>query len=160
MQFNRLNAMGEAVGKPTARPTSRIKNGGTRQVSVLYGHEGGGKAYNYLAGENIRAGDVVTPEVTHPKSGKSYHTLARVVSTRDATGGSAGDTAGYLSGQGVMLKTIGLTNQTALPGFQSRKAQDPSFTTKKWAQEAKQNYDNAVMQRINPMGEPVKGGGQ
>lgn len=158
MQFQRLNSMGETVGKPTEKPTSRIDNGGTRQVGVLYGHAGGGKVYNYLAGSSVRAGDTITPEVTHPKSGKTYKTLAKVVSTRDALGSPAGDTAGYLSGQGIMLKTVGPTDQQSLPGFQSRKAQDPSFTTKKWAQEAKQNYDNGVMQRLNPMGDPVKGG--
>lgn len=156
MQFQRLNFLGEVVGKPTDKPTSRIGNNDQRQVGVLYGHNGSGKVYNYLAGNNVRAGDVVTPEVTHPKSGKTYRTLARVVSTRDSLGGAASDTAAHLSGQGVIMKNIGVTDQKSLPGYKARKDADPNFTAKKWAEESKAKYDNAVMRRVTPMGDEVK----
>jgi hypothetical protein len=146
--FERLNAFGETVGKPTERPTSRIGQNNQRQVGVLYGHQGGGRVYNYLAGEGVRSGDIVTPTVTHPKSGKTYKTLGRVTNTRDALGGAAGDTAAHLAGQGILMKTLGPTDQTSLPGFEARKAQDPSFTARQWAQEAKAKYDNEIMQRF------------
>lgn len=157
MQFQRLNAFGEVVGKPTDRPTSRVGQKNQRQVGILYGHNGGGKVYNYLAGENVRAGDIVTPTVTHPKSGKTYKTLGRVVSTRNALGAPAQNTAGYLAERGIMMKTLGSTNQTALPGFKERKAQDPNFTTQQWAKEAKERYDKKIMRRLNSVGEPTGG---
>ena len=115
--FARLNALGQEVGKPTENPTSRIGQNNQRQVGVLYGHNGSGKVYNYLASDSVRTGDTVTPEVTHPKSGKTYKTLGRIVYTRDAEGSAAGETAGYLSGQGIMMKTIGPTDQKSLPGY-------------------------------------------
>ena len=157
MQFQRLNAFGEEVGKPTGRPTSRIGQNNQRQVGVLYGHQGGGKVYNYLAGEGVRAGDIVTPMVTHYKSGKTYKTLGRVTNTRNSLGAPAGNTAAHLSGQGIMMKTLGPTRQAELPGFQARKAQDPSFTTQQWAQEAQQAYDQNIMRRLNTMGNPTGG---
>lgn len=153
MKFERLNAMGEVVGKPTDKPTSRIENNNERQVSVLYGHNGSGKAYNYLAGKSVRAGDIVTPMVTHPKSGKTYKTLAVVQSTRDSTGSAAGDTAAHLASNGTMMKHIGVTEQRSLPGFKQRQAQDPNYTAKQWAQDAKTDYDNSVMRRLNSIGE-------
>lgn len=133
--FKRLNAFGEVVGKPTEKPTSRIGQNNQRQVGVLYGHEGGGKVYNYLAGKNVRTGDIVTPMVTHPKSGKTYKTLARVVTTKDALGSAAGRTAAYLSGKGIMMKTIGPTDQKSLPGYYPGWGKD--------AKAAKDLYDEA-----------------
>lgn len=158
--FARLNSLGETVGKPTPKPTSRIGRQNQKQVGVLYGHNGGGKVYNYLGGQGLRAGDVVTPEVTHPKSGKTYKTLARVVSTRDATGTAAGETAGYLSGQGILMKTIGPTDQRSLPGYQARAAQTPGFTAKQWQAEADDKYKQTIMCRLNPLGEVRQGGNQ
>lgn len=155
MQFQRLNAFGEVVGKHTDRPTSRVGQKNQRQVGILYGHNGGGKVYNYLAGENVRAGDIVTPTVTHPKSGKTYKTLGRVVSSRKASGAPAQNTAEYLAGRGIRMKTLGPTTQTELPGFKKRKAQDPNFTTQQWAREAKERYDQNIMRRLNSLGDPT-----
>lgn len=153
MKFQRLNTFGEVVGKPTDKPTSRIGNNNERQVSVLYGHNGSGKAYNYLAGKSVRAGDIVTPMVTHPKSGKTYKTLAVVQSTRDSLGSAAGDTAAHLASNGTTIKHIGVTDQRSLPGFKQRQAQDPNYTAKQWAEDAQNDYDTSVMRRLNPMGE-------
>lgn len=156
--FARLNALGEEVGAPTQHPTSRLGQNNQRQVGVLYGHHGSGKVYNYLAGTGVRTGDIVTPNVTHPKSGKTYKTLARVVYTRDSMGGAAGDTAGELSGRGILLKNVGRTDQQSMPGFRERKEEDKSFTAKKWQEEADKRYEEQKkqrlnMQRLNPMGE-------
>lgn len=151
--FARLNALGEEVSAPTQQPTSRLGQNNQRQVGVLYGHHGSGKVYNYLAGPNVRAGDIVTPPVTHHKSGKTYNTLGRVVYTRDSSGGAAGETAGELSGRGILMKNIGRTDQTHLPGYQARKQADPSFTAKKWSDAADENYKNQTLQRLNAMGE-------
>jgi hypothetical protein len=156
-KFARLNAFGEVVGKPTDRPTSRIGANNQRQVGVLYGHNNGGKVYTYLAGANVRTGDTVTPEVTHYKSGKTYKTLGRVVSTRNSLGSTAGDTATHLAGQAILMKTLGPTDQTGLPGYRANKERDPNFTAKQWAQEAREKYDNAVMRRLGPMGTPTEG---
>lgn len=155
MQFQKLNAFGEIVGKPTDRPTSRIGQNNQRQVGVTYGHHGSGQVYNYLGGKGLRAGDIVTPMVTHPKSGKTYKTLARVEFTRDSKGSPAAATAGYLANKAILMKTVGPTDQTSLPGYQARKQQDPNFTTKQWEQEGEQQYRDKIMRRLNPMGEPT-----
>ena len=84
---------------------------------MLYGHNGGGKVYNYLGKETLRTGDLVTPEVTHPVSGKTYKTLGRIVYTRDANGAPAEQTLDKLSDEFVMLKTLGSTDQRSLPGY-------------------------------------------
>ena len=89
----------------------------SRLVGVLYGHNGSGKVYNYLGKETLRTGDLVTPEVTHPVSGKTYKTLGRIVYTRDANGAPAEQTLGKLSDEFVMLKTLGPTDQRSLPGY-------------------------------------------
>lgn len=84
-------------------------------VGVLYGHNGSGKVYNYLGKETLRTGDLVTPEVTHYESGKTYKTLGRIVYTRSID--NAEPTIDKLSADGVELKTLGSTNQRALPGY-------------------------------------------
>ena len=155
--FNRLNAFGEIVGPPTERPTSRIGQNNQRLIGVLYGHNGSGKVYNYLGGEGLRAGDIVTPEVTHYKSGNTYKTLARIVTTKKATGDVAQNTTGHLSGQGILPKTLGPTDQKSLPGYQARLQDDPSFTAKQWKEEADKQYKQQVMQRLSPMGTPANG---
>jgi len=99
--------------------------GGGQIINVTYGHNGGGKLYSYY-GTNKRVGDIVTPEVTHPKSGKTYKTLAVVRSTHNA--GNGVDTVNYLQGKQpgslgqmipklVGLKYIGKTDQKSLPGY-------------------------------------------
>lgn len=150
--FKRVNAFGEEVGRPTDKPTSRIGQNNQRQIGVLYGHKGSGKVYNYLAGAGIRTGDYITPEVTHPKSGTKYKTLAKVVSTRDAEGNAAQRVTGYLSKKGIMPKTVGPTDQTELKGYQERLKQDPSFTAKKWENEAAKRAKQEKMQRLNMYG--------
>lgn len=90
-------------------------NGSTQQiVNVTYGHNGSGKLYSYL-GENKRAGDIVTPEVTHPKSGKTYKTLAVVRSTHQAQNGQ--NTLDYLDNKNINIKSLGKTDQRSLPGY-------------------------------------------
>ncbi len=151
--FKRINAFGEEVGRPTDKPTSRIGQNNQRQIGVLYGHNGGGKVYTYLAGAGIRTGDYITPEVTHPKSGTKYKTLARVVSTNDAEGKAAQEVTGFLSKEyGIKPKTIGPTDQTDLKGYKERKAQDSSFTTAKWEEEGNKRYQQKLMKRLNMYG--------
>lgn len=110
-----------------------INSGGEatkRLVGVLYGHNGSGKIYNYLAGPNVRAGDYVTPEVTHAKgSHPTYRTLAKVIYTQDSRGEAAQNVEGILDGK---LKILGSTDQRSLPGFKTQKAKYPDFTTKQW----------------------------
>lgn len=89
----------------------------TRLVGVLYGHNGHGKVYDYLGKSTLRTGDLVTPEVTHAVSGRTYKTLARVVYTRKADGDAAGWTEQMLDNKGIELKTIGKTEQRELPGY-------------------------------------------
>lgn len=157
-QMSRLNSQGEDMGKPTQNPTSRIGVNNQRQVGVLYGHNGGGKVYNYLGGAGLRVGDTVTPGVTHPKSGKDYKTLARVVMTRDSKGLPACDTSGNLSGKGIMMKTIGQTDQQSLPGFKVQQQANASFTAKQWKQEANETYKLSQAKRLNSTGEVSKRG--
>lgn len=101
------------------------KYGGAQIINVSYGHNGNGKIYSYY-GVNKRAGDIVTPEVTHPKSGKTYRTLAVVRNTHNA--GQGVPTVDYLQGKrsgdlGQVidrprgLKWIGKTDQKSLPGY-------------------------------------------
>lgn len=152
-QMARLNSQGENMGKPMQNPTSRIGVNNARQVGVLYGHNGGGKVYNYLGGEGLRVGDTVTPTVTHPKSGKDYKTLGRIVRTQDSLGSSAGNTADYLTNKGIMMKTIGATDQQSLPGFKAQHDADPNFTAKQWKQEATEDYKLAQAKRLSSTGE-------
>jgi len=114
--MQKLNTMGQ-VKQP--------KYGGAQIINVSYGHNGNGKTYSYY-GVNKRAGDIVTPEVTHPKSGKTYRTLAVVRNTHNAVQGKG--TLDYLQGrqpnaQGDYIdkprgmKWIGKTDQQSLPGY-------------------------------------------
>lgn len=122
--MQKLNTMGN-----TSQPQGQVKNapkyGGAQIINVTYGHNGSGKLYSYY-GANKRAGDIVTPEVTHPKSGKTYKTLAVVRSTHNA--GQGKSTLDYLQGrepnsQGNYInspkgmKWIGKTDQKSLPGY-------------------------------------------
>ena len=102
-QMQKLNVMGEV---PNNNPL--------QIVNVNYGHEGSGKLYSYY-GQNKRTGDVVTPEVTHPKSGKVYKTLGVVQSTHRLPQGQ--DTINYLTNKGIKIKTLGKTDQKSLPGY-------------------------------------------
>ena len=116
--IQKLNTLGRARG-------TQAKYGGAQIINVTYGHQGSGKLYSYY-GTNKRVGDIVTPEVTHPKSGKTYRTLAVVRSTHNA--GEGTDTVDYLqqrkagaNGQNINqpknLKGIGKTDQKSLPGY-------------------------------------------
>lgn len=102
--MQKLNTMGQVPQQ----------SGGQQIVNVTYGHNGGGKLYSYY-GSNKRTGDIVTPEVTHPKSGKTYKTLAVVRSTHKLPQGQ--NTVSYLNDKNINLKTIGKTDQKSLPGY-------------------------------------------
>lgn len=104
-QMQKLNTMGQAPQQ---------QGGGQQIVNVTYGHNGSGKLYSYY-GTNKRAGDIVTPEVTHPKSGKTYKTLAVVRSTHKIPQGQS--TVNYLNKKEIGIKTIGKTDQKSLPGY-------------------------------------------
>lgn len=131
-QMQKLNTMG------TTGQSKAPKYGGAQVINVTYGHHGSGKLYSYY-GTNKRKGDIVTPEVTHPKSGKVYKTLAVVKSTHNIARGK--DTLDYLQGrqpnaQGNYIdkprgmKWIGKTDQKSLPGYYEG-----------WEKDAKAAYD-------------------
>ncbi len=118
--MQKLNTFGNI---PQNKSTS--KYGGAQIINVTYGHNGSGKLYSYY-GTNKRTGDIVTPEVTHPKSGKTYKTLAVVRSTHNA--GQIPNTLDYLQGKKQNtfgesinkphnMKWIGKTDQKSLPGY-------------------------------------------
>lgn len=79
-------------------------------VNVTYGHNGSGKLYSYY-GQNKRAGDIVTPEVTSKKTGKTYKTLGVVRSTRLAS--NAINTIAKVGN----IKSLGATEQRSLPNY-------------------------------------------
>ncbi len=106
-KMQKLNTMGQ-----NANP--QPNNNPKQIVNVTYGHNGGGKLYSYY-GQNKRTGDIVTPDVTNPKSGKTYRTLAVVRSTHTLPQGQ--DTVRYLNGKNIKIKTIGQTDQKSLPGY-------------------------------------------
>lgn len=122
--MQKLNALGQAI-EPHAKNSDRY--GGGQIVNVTYGHHGSGKLYSYY-GRNKRVGDIVTPEVTHPKSGKTYKTLAVVRSTHNA--GKGKDTVDYLESKNIPLKYIGDADQKSLPGYY-----------KGWDKDAKAAYE-------------------
>lgn len=105
--MKKLNTLGQV-------PQNNENNNGLQVVNVTYGHNGNGKLYSYY-GRNKRTGDIVTPEVTHPKSGKTYKTLAVVRSTHKAQQGQS--TVDYLNNKDINMKTIGKTDQKSLPGY-------------------------------------------
>lgn len=173
-QIQRLNSMGQRPQKQYP-----FQKNHERQVGITYGHDESGKVYTYLGGEGLRAGDITTPEVTHPKSGKTYKTLGKVAFTRDSMGDPAGNTAAHLGGQGIMMKTIGQTNQKSLPGYyegwgkdaqaakeleyeyrQAGASSDTMKAVKAYTsgarQESKQKYEAKKMKGINSLGEVKK----
>lgn len=117
--MQKLNTMGQTPN-----------TGGNQIVNVTYGHHGSGKLYSYY-GSNKRTGDIVTPEVTHPKTGKTYKTLAVVRSTHSVPQGQ--NTVSYLKNRNINLKTIGKTDQKSLPGYYEG-----------WDKDAKAAYDLRV----------------
>lgn len=129
-------------------------------VNVTYGHNGSGKLYSYYA-QNKRTGDIVTPEVTNPQSGKTYKTLAVVRSTHNLDKGQS--TVDYLEGKNpnfrgemvgtpMKLKTIGKTDQKALPGYYPGWGKDAqaAYDLKK---EVQLRSDITKMQKTNLFGE-------
>lgn len=143
MEFSKLNIFGESKPKSTM-PYLSPKNKGQQVLEVTYGHnDNGGKRYTYV-GNTHRTGDIVTPFVTHPTSGKTYRTLAVVRATHNLNAGQ--EQLNALANSGIRVKKIGDTHQAWLPGYQQRKAQDSTFTAKKWAQEAQ-------MRKVNHLGE-------
>lgn len=92
-------------------------------VNVTYGHNGSGKLYSYY-GQNKRAGDIVTPEVTSKKTGKTYKTLGVVRSTRLAS--NAINTIAKVGN----IKSLGATEQRSLPNYY-----------KGWDKDAQAAYD-------------------
>lgn len=92
-------------------------------VNVTYGHNGSGKLYSYY-GQNKRAGDIVTPEVTSKKTGKTYKTLGVVRSTRLAS--NAINTIAKVGD----IKSLGATEQRSLPNYY-----------KGWDKDAQAAYD-------------------
>lgn len=106
LPMQKLTTMGNMQQKPNNNPL--------QVVNVTYGHHGSGKLYSYY-GQNKRTGDIVTPEVTHPKSGKVYKTLAVVKSTHQVKNGQ--NTIDYLTNNNMPMKTLGKTDQRSLPGY-------------------------------------------
>lgn len=148
--MQKLNSMGEISQAPQS---PNKPNGNSSQViNVTYGHFGGGKLYSYY-GQNKRAGDIITPEVTHPKSGKKYKTLAVVKSTHQAPQGQ--DTVNYLNNKNVDVKTIGKTDQKSLPGYYQGWEKDA-----KAAQELKRDTlvrsDIPQMQKMSLLNQIIK----
>ncbi len=122
--MQKLDTMGNVANQKGNSP-KQPKYGGAQVVNVTYGHNGSGKLYSYY-GTNKRTGDIVTPEVTNPKSGKTYKTLAVVRSTHNIVQGKP--TIDYLEGRiegangqkiakPVNMKYIGKTDQKSLPGY-------------------------------------------
>lgn len=143
--MQKLSTMGRA-SQQQGPSNSRSKYGGAQVVNVTYGHNGSGKLYSYY-GTNKRVGDIVTPEVTHPKSGKTYKTLAVVRSTHNAGQGTGAldylqgkqpNAQGNYIGKPTGMKWIGKTDQRSLRGYQQYK---DNGGAKKWAEDAKAVYD-------------------
>lgn len=123
LPMQKLTTMGNLQPKPNNNPL--------QVVNVTYGHEGGGKLYSYL-GQNKRAGDIVTPEVTHPKTGRNYKTLGVVRSTHQLKNGQS--TLDFLNSKNMQLKTLDRTDQTSLPGYKDYEGKGGA---KAWAADAK-----------------------
>lgn len=113
-------------------------------VNVTYGHNGSGKLYSYY-GQNKRAGDIVTPEVTSKKTGKTYKTLGVVRSTRLAS--NAINTIAKVGN----IKSLGATEQRSLPNYYKGWDKDAqaAYNLKKEIQ-----LDSSIpkMQKINLFG--------
>lgn len=145
LTMQKLNTMGR-TSQQQGQVKQQPKYGGAQVINVTYGHNGSGKLYSYY-GTNKRAGDIVTPEVTHPKSGKTYKTLAVVRSTHNAVQGK--ETLDYLQGKRENalggnidkprgMKWIGKTDQTSLPGYQQYK---DNGGVEAWKKDAQAAYD-------------------
>ncbi len=128
LSMQKLDPLGNVANSQSNAP-KQPKYGGAQVVNVTYGHNGSGKLYSYY-GTNKRAGDIVTPEVTNPKSGKTYRTLAVVQSTHNIEKGKP--TIDYLQSKDkpINLKHIGKTDQKSLPGYYPG-----------WEDDAKAAYD-------------------
>ena len=116
---------GNLMGQ-TSRQSNNNKqssNNPMQIVNVTYGHNGSGKLYSYY-GQNKRAGDIVTPEVTSKKTGKTYKTLGVVRSTRLAS--NAINTIAKVGN----IKSLGATEQRSLPNYY-----------KGWEKDAQAAYD-------------------
>lgn len=136
LSIQRLDKMGNLASKQTNQSEQSKYNG--QIVNVTYGHNGSGKMYSYY-GTNKRTGDIVTPKVTNPKSGKTYRTLAVVRSTHNIEQGKP--TIDFLQGKIAggnsekmqkpnNMKHIGKTDQKSLPGYYQG-----------WDEDAKAAYD-------------------
>lgn len=150
--MQKLDTWGQNISSNPKK--SSPKYGGGQIINVTYGHTGSGKLYSYY-GTNKRAGDIVTPEVTHPKSGKTYRTLAVVRSTQNI--GNGASTVDYLQqrqsgsrGQNIdrprAVKWIGKTDQTSLPGYAKYKDHGGA---KEWKREAQAAYDLKLEIRLD-----------
>lgn len=144
--MKKLNTMGES--RQPRQNTARY--GGGQIINVTYGHNGSGKLYSYR-GSNKRVGDIVTPEVTHPKSGKTYRTLAVVRSTHTLPQGQ--DTIDYLDKKDINMKTIGRTDQTSLPGYKKYKDHGG---VEAWKKEAQAAYDLKLETRLDDSIPPMQ----
>lgn len=154
MIMKKLNSLGNIIERNKNMPYLSPKNKGQQVLEVTYGHNDNGQQRYTYVGNTHRTGDIVTPYVTHPKTGKTYRTLAVVRATHSLKAGQPLITG--LQAKGVPVKKIGSTSQTTLPGFMERKRLDPNFTAKQWAQEARENQ----MQKINQFGQPTGGNNQ
>ena len=109
--------------KKLQQPKGQNKQAPMQIVNVTYGHNGSGKLYSYY-GHNKRVGDIVTPTVTNKKTGKTYQTLGVVRSTHTVE--NAQNTIAKVPN----IKTLGATNQRALPNYY-----------KGWEKDAQAAYD-------------------
>ena len=148
MEFSKLNLLGKPINS-NPMPYLSPKNTGQQVLEVTYGHnDNGGKRYTYV-GNTHRTGDIVTPFVTHPQSGKTYRTLAVVRATHALNTKGGQQSLNNVAQNNIRVKKLGATHQAWLPGYKAQKEQDPSFTAEKWAERAK-------MQKVNHLGETVK----
>lgn len=87
-------------------------------VNVTYGHQGSGKLYSYNdpTGKH-RTGDEVVVPVTHPKSKKTYRTLAVIKSTHATNTAGERSNKEYLEQRGIGLKSLSGVSQKTLPGY-------------------------------------------
>ncbi len=151
MEMKKLDTLGRVPGQ-NKMPYLSPKNKGQQVLEVTYGHIDKGPRYTYV-GNTHRTGDIVTPFVTHPKSGKTYRTLAVVRATHALQNGQG--QLDKLAVNGIPVKRIGATHQNWLPGYKEQKEQNPSFTAKEWAQEAYKKYEDRTMQKVNQYGKPI-----
>lgn len=138
-------------------------------ISVSYGHgtrgsngklSPSGNLYDYGTDKEYRTGDVVVVPVTHPKSGKTYNTLAvvRLTSKLDSAGGQAkadhitdpknGIKAKDVSERLEVAKRQGLNvqsdrdvNVTTLPGYDTR------GNNEKWSERATPKNSTRLISR-------------